>query len=152
DVQMPDHHIVELTPCEQEQGPAPDARRFESHQQRKQHIRPKDRGAAGAESRHSDVDRGRNDDPADQRQPQAMPDKPQRAENGSPEMKSVADECQPFDNGDPRTVRYRSMNCVDRHRYSPPRTQGFSRRADPWWMALRPRRVDRSRPPRAAPS
>src|SRR6476661_3402504 len=113
---------LELTPVVPRQGQAPDARRFKSHQQRDQHVHPKDRGAVGTKSRHSDIDRERNNDPADQRQPQPMPDKPQRTENRSPEMKSVADECEPIDSGDRRTVRYRSMNCIDRHRYSPPRT------------------------------
>ena len=72
-------------------------------------------------------------------------------EKGGPDMKAVANEGEAVGRRKSALFGHRGMNCVDRHR-TLRRERSISRRADPWWMAPRPRPADRSRPPPAAPS
>ena len=135
--------------------PAPQAGRFEAHQDGDQDVDGEDRAAAGAERRHPELDGDHQNDPADQHQPQPMPQQPDHARDRGPEMEAVTDKDEFVGRREIGAVGYGSMHCVDRHRTSPPRPkkqQGISRRADPWWKALRPPRSDRSRPRHEAPS
>src|SRR5437763_16533403 len=105
-----------------------------------------------------------------------MPGKPHHARNDSPEMETVANESELVGRREIGAVGDRGMHCIDRHRHLRRRRPLFLSmifsenryplctnvalrvrimlqisRADPWWMAPRPQRADRSRPPSAVP-
>ncbi len=114
-------HDIELAPLAARQRPALQARRFKAHQDREQEIDEQDRAAAGAERGHAEVDRQRQHDPADQRQPQPVPDQPDHAGDRGPEMEAVAHEHELVGRREIGAVGHGGMHCVDRHRNSPPR-------------------------------
>ena len=57
-----------------------------------------------------------SDDPADQRQPQPMPEQPDHARDRGPEMEAVANEDELVGRREIGAVGHGGMHCVDRHR------------------------------------
>ena len=96
---------------------------------RNQDVDGEDRAAAGAQRRHPELDRDHQNDPADQRQPQPMPQQPDHARDRSPEMEAVTDKDELVGRREIGAVGYGSMHCVDRHRTSPPRTKNANKKS-----------------------
>ena len=115
------HHDIELTPVAPRQGPALQAGGLKSHQQREQRIRQKDRCSGNAEAHHADIDgsqqrRSSRSAPAtaDARPAIAGPAAAPRNESHRERTRSGRSRRMPA------SVAPGSVNCVDRHRTSPP--------------------------------
>ena len=110
-------------------GSSAAGRRFETHQDRNQDVNDEDRAAAGAQRRHPELDGDHQDDPADQHQPQPVPQQPDHARDRGPEMEAVTDKNELVGRRKIGAVGHGSMHCVDRHRTSPPRTKNAKKSA-----------------------
>ncbi len=107
---------VELTPTATRQRPALQARGFQSHQDRDEHVGGENSHAPDTELRQHEVERDHRDDPSDGREPQPVPDQPERTEDHRPDMESVAHEDELVRGAEISAIGGGSVNRIDRHR------------------------------------
>src|SRR5713101_5599447 len=77
-----------------------------------------------------------------------MPGEPYHGRERGPDMKAVANEREAIGRSNTRVIRYGSMNCVNRHRTSPPMNQKSAAELTlGGWHFARGARIDRDRRP-----